>query len=248
MVPDFDNLTQGADDCFDRLADGEMSEEERRQLLLGLDQEPDGWRRCAMSFLEAQCWKKELGELRHSMPAAAAEHAPPAQNIRRKAAPFGPLGTILAMAASFFLVLGIGAWWQHSSRHSSGTSAPFDLLAGKTGPQPATITSEPQTSLAQAASQPGATPWQLVRLTPAGSTDADQVIQLPAIQRDRLDEQWLKSLPSAIPEQVLQALQRSGYQVQTHESLMPLPLKDGRRLVLPVDQVELKYVGNKTTY
>jgi len=47
---------------------------------------------------------------------------------------------------------------------------------------------------------------------------------------------------------VVQALQRSGYQVQRQQELMPLPLKDGRQLVVPVDKVQLQYVGNTTYY
>ena len=40
------------------LADGELDEDSRRTLLSRLDQTSDGWRRCALAFLEAQC----LGE------------------------------------------------------------------------------------------------------------------------------------------------------------------------------------------
>ncbi len=217
-------------EMFDRLVDGELTETERHQLLASLDQEPDGWRRCALAFLESQSWKKELGNLRQNVLAAPLQVA---QTTQRKASPFGPLGTLMAMAASFLLVLGAGVWWQQSGRHSPD---PFNQLAGKTDQQPATILSAPQT---------GSPPWQMVSLTPAGSTDPSQVVQLPALERDRIDEQWLQNLPSAIPPQVLQALRRNGYQVHTQEAFMPMPLKDGRRLVVPVDQVELKYVGNQ---
>ena len=48
------------DPRFDRLVDGELSEPERRELLAGLDSEPGGWRRCALAFLESQCWKQSL--------------------------------------------------------------------------------------------------------------------------------------------------------------------------------------------
>jgi hypothetical protein len=49
------------DPLLDRLADGECDGEERRQLLLRLEAEPDGWRRCALSFLEAQEWRGACG-------------------------------------------------------------------------------------------------------------------------------------------------------------------------------------------
>ena len=45
---------------FDRLADGELGDEQRRELLARLDHEPDGWRRCALAFLEDQALRQAL--------------------------------------------------------------------------------------------------------------------------------------------------------------------------------------------
>ena len=42
------------------LADGELDEESRRTLLSRLDRTSDGWRRCALAFLEAQCLGESL--------------------------------------------------------------------------------------------------------------------------------------------------------------------------------------------
>src|SRR5258708_18365268 len=43
---------------FDRLVDGELPDGERRELLLRLETEPDGRRRCALAVLEAQSWRQ----------------------------------------------------------------------------------------------------------------------------------------------------------------------------------------------
>ena len=48
---------------IDRLVDGELSEHERRTLLESLDTTPDGWRRCALTFLEAQELQRVLPKL-----------------------------------------------------------------------------------------------------------------------------------------------------------------------------------------
>src|SRR5262245_23445628 len=45
---------------MDRLVDGEVAEPERRTLLSRLERMPDGWRRCALAFLEAQAWREAL--------------------------------------------------------------------------------------------------------------------------------------------------------------------------------------------
>ena len=50
-------------ELLDRLVDGELSEAAYRQTLDRLDETPDGWRRCAMSFLEQQAWRRELMQL-----------------------------------------------------------------------------------------------------------------------------------------------------------------------------------------
>src|SRR5437762_5178245 len=66
------------DRLIDRLVDGELPNVERRQLLLQLESEPDGWRRCALAFLEAQTWREAFGPL-----AATAQAKPPAAATSR---------------------------------------------------------------------------------------------------------------------------------------------------------------------
>ena len=54
---------QDNDQIFDRLVDGELSAEERQRLLASLDSSEDGWRRCALAFLEAQAWRQQFGQM-----------------------------------------------------------------------------------------------------------------------------------------------------------------------------------------
>lgn len=62
------------DATLDRLVDGELSNDERRQVLAALDAQCDGWRRCALAFLEAQTWRSELRRI--VRPAASEAEAP----------------------------------------------------------------------------------------------------------------------------------------------------------------------------
>lgn len=50
------------DASLDRLVDGELNQRDRAALLRALDREPDGWRRCAVAFLEAQAWRQAAAE------------------------------------------------------------------------------------------------------------------------------------------------------------------------------------------
>jgi hypothetical protein len=81
---------------------------------------------------------------------------------------------------------------------------------------------------------------------PASAGGPGSSFSVPAVERDNIDPQWLRSFPPAVPDDVLQAFHRTGHEVEQHRELVPVPMKDGRRLVVPVDQVDVHYVGNET--
>ena len=260
------------DTRFDRLVDEELNEEERRELLGHLDDEPGGWRRCALAFLESQCWRETLGEkphLRDSLSAALqsaersaglrpaeknAGETPALQSETPRRSPWiGRLSVLSAMAASFLV-----AMWLGSVAHRAWVGHPGMLTGGGTTNEIAKMTKElrpllmpnqPQERLVSA-SAPTRTrvtpnPWHIVTVSaPSDGQHPQASIDLPAVERDNVDEQWVRSLPPAIPDNVLQALARTGHQVQQRRELVPVPLQDGRQLVVPVDRVDVHYVGN----
>ena len=79
---------------------------------------------------------------------------------------------------------------------------------------------------------------------PADGQQPRSAIEVPAVERENIDEQWRRSVPPAIPDNVLQALARTGHQIEQQREFVPVPLKDGRQLVVPVDRVKVHYVGN----
>jgi hypothetical protein len=218
------------DSRFDRLVDDELSEAERRQLLAGLDNEPGGWRRCTLAFLESQCWKQTFdGRSRHT-PCADIEIASTRFPTRLPAhGVFGlysrRLGTLLAMAACFLAVFWVGTQMRRAGQ-VAGTVDMARLAPASTPDM----------------QQPN--PWRTVTVaTPAGSS-----LSIPAVERDNIDPQWLRRVPPAMPDDVMRAFVRAGHQIEQHRELVPVPLKDGRQLVVPVDQVDVHYVGNNETY
>ena len=57
------HISDNDDSRFDRLVDGELNDTERHQLLASLDDEPGGWRSCALAFLEAQAWRGTMRDV-----------------------------------------------------------------------------------------------------------------------------------------------------------------------------------------
>src|SRR5262249_395132 len=89
-----------------RLIDGELSPVEYRAFLAALDDEPGGWRRCALALLESQALGHEISDLRRSIdqPTGVSPSSP--LTVTRTAG-LGPL-SLLAISASFLVVFGLG--------------------------------------------------------------------------------------------------------------------------------------------
>lgn len=62
--------------ALDKLVDGELDEACRAELLRALDECPDGWKRCALAFLEAQSWGGALGVAAHDRGGASPAAGP----------------------------------------------------------------------------------------------------------------------------------------------------------------------------
>jgi len=231
MSPLDEDKTPLDDWIFDQLADGELGESDRRELLAQLDTTPDGWRRCALAFLEGQSLRQEFRALAASQRAApaavAARPAARSRGWRQRAAALANLaaGFLIAITLVFLV------------REYSGPPAP--------SPGEVAVGGRNNTGAAATASQAGEVPsrgWQTMTLAPDAGTQ--QFVHLPVNERATIDEDWLKTLPEAIPADILRTLERTGHRVERQRQLLPVPLEDGRQLFVPVDQVEIRYVGN----
>ena len=147
--------------------------------------------------------------------------------------------TILATAASFVVALGLGllgrGFW-------SGDSVA--ARQGLGGSAPGTLAVQARQATGASSMLPD-TAWRMVTLkVPDAQRGGSRSIDLPAVEQNRLDENWVRSLPEPLSPELVRALQRSGHTVQQSRQLLPMPLDDGRRLVVPIDQVDVHYVGN----
>ncbi len=246
---------------FDRLVDGELSEAERREMLLRLDDQPGAWRRCALAFLEAQALRHELGA---SVPAAAeSENGDSPHLCAAPSGPFRQMGTVpffrpnwrsslagaLAVAASFQVAFVLGMHVRSGPAGPGNRGLPDDSLASAAvGEADAGHTSR-QATVPAPPGPPAVSPgqWQLVTLQgPAGPEGETATIQLPAVERETYDEHLFENLPSAVPERLLQALRQRGLEVRQERQILNMELRDGRQLVVPTDRVQVRYVGGPT--
>ena len=156
----------------------------------------------------------------------------------------GRAKVVSAMAASFLAAMWLGtvaqhAWVGHSRiAGGGGTTEVADL----NGFHPSVTPDDTGSRLATAPLRAGSasSPWRVVTVSaPADGQQPRSAIEVPAVERENIDEQWRRSVPPAIPDNVLQALARTGHQIEQQREFVPVPLKDGRQLVVPVDRVKV---------
>ncbi|HEX3997243.1 MAG TPA: hypothetical protein VHX65_01715 [Pirellulales bacterium] len=231
---------------LDRLVDGELAEAERRTLLRSLDRQPSGWRQCALAFLEAQSWRELLGAAAVEKPIAAEPVAAekPIAAITKTAAASGGTDAVAIesaerhsvrprralprkwlwmaeMAASFLVAFSLGIWIRGG----------LTTTAGRT-----------QSPIVSAV--PGSAASQTLQVVAEGGNGKVEQMQVPLVDNSRL--QWWQSQPAAVvPEEVRQAIERAGGQVRQERKYFPVQLLDGRRVLVPIDQIELVPAGNR---
>lgn len=218
------------DHQLDRLVDGELTSEEYREVLAQLELEPDGWKRCALAFLEAQAWCRDLrGRCDESAPIRCPV-VPTVSPGRRS--PGSWIVACGALAGCLAAAFGLGMWW------SSGDLAPHDadrpvklLPANRQDFAPAA------SALVQTPGSSATTPTQLTLLVDRGDGQTEQ-FEMPVFDAHDPVGQRLVQQP-AIPWHVELAIRRAGHDVRTQRHWTPVTLWDGRQAVFPVDELEI---------
>jgi hypothetical protein len=235
---------------LDKLVDGELTPAERRDVLSSLDDQPHNWRRLAMAFLEAQVWQRELSDVvamtstvRTAESNGRADGRPepttrvPSRPVMRPPVtrPGRRWPAFTGLAASFCVVFGLGF---ACANLRSGTGAP--TMAPLLVPNGSTA------GVTDLAGSNAESDSESIRLLLEGdSPDSYQAVDLPIVEASDAESLLLAEQAPFVPEQVRRRLERMGHEVQEVRRLIPLQLPDGREGVVPVNDVQVRFVGQK---
>jgi hypothetical protein len=208
-----DPLSTIDDILIDRLVDGELSIDERRELLASLEAQPGGWRRCALAFLEAQTWRHEMRQfVAPAVARARRETNPPKQKSRSYA------GIWLGLAASVLAAFGLG---QHFAQDQ-----PPPLNAIETTPQ-------------IASSEPSAAPaGDAVTLVVKDQHGAPHRFRVALVEGRRLGAQFADTPSWSESPELTRQLNENGLGLTARRRYAPLYFEQQNQLVpmvVPVD-------------
>jgi hypothetical protein len=222
---------------LDRLVDGELNDRQYRELLLRLETQPDGWRRCALAFLEAQAWRREMRMLRveedHEEVRADEVRAP----VRRRR--FAEW--LLAVAAGFLIAWSLGPLL---SKDAPTESHPIGSAVSVAPPASAGAETTDEVNALQIAGSPGTSDVDSEEAEAEMVGDvAGTAWDIPVDDWSPQHAQWLNEEGSAFPDELVRALENVGARIRRHRGLLPLETRDGRRVVVPVERVEITPVS-----
>jgi hypothetical protein len=227
------------DSTFDRLVDGELTPGERRELLASLDHVPDGWRRCALSFLEAQSWREGFGEfVRHGADehdailaesSSAVVSVLPA-NKRDRSMRQGLAWA--AIAAGLLLAFTLGK----TTREGGAPIAVNDATSSR--PQVADVVPPPSSALADGAPTPDA-----LTLFVRDDSGKTHPLRVPLVDAGTLEELGMQ-FQSGVPDDLRAQLQTRGFDVQSKKRYAPLWLENGQPMFVPVEDTKIVPVGS----
>jgi hypothetical protein len=259
---DSDNDPPVDDVFFDRIVDGVLTAVQLRAAVERLEREPGGWKRCALAFLEAQAWAESFRALGESPNAPALEKAKPLVRSSGAAKPGRSGWMRYAVAAGIAAVAFAAGWLGQARRTHHEVRAPVIV---QSPPVDAAIASRAQSpeQLPVAADKhssdlSGSADFPLVAVStpadvvPVGRTVArlrigpeNATAEVPILAGPGVTEEWIWQQPPPVSERGQVVFQRYGYQVEQHRRLLTTILPDGRRLAVPVDEVQIQYTGNE---
>ncbi|HEY3391774.1 MAG TPA: hypothetical protein VGK58_03650 [Lacipirellulaceae bacterium] len=213
---------------FDRLVDGELSPAERRLLLASLDERPGGWRRCALAFLEAQCWSEGLGQLLREP--EESPHAREKNHVVRAAVPREARrrsALWLAFATGLLAAFTLGVLWRSGAPIGVSNPAQRGTNIAQVIPPP-TSSSPHATSAADAL-----TLWVRDEMGNA------RPLRVPLVDAGTLDQQLGLQFQTGLPADVRDRLQDRGFDVQSKRRYAPLWLENGRPMIVPVEDTRI---------
>ena len=218
------------DILFDRLVDGELPSAERSALLSSLDAQPDGWRRCALAFLEAQAWRQASVQLvleanrPSEVTSSSLEHKDHSRNQLHW----------LVLAASVFIAFTLGlAFGDLPHPTPTATSGSSNSMIAESAPQ-SESRELPRTF----------SPNDALTLWARDESGRAHPLRVPLVDAAALDRQLGSQFPSNMPANVRDQLHQRGYQVESKQRYAPLWLDNGRPLILPVEDAKIVPVSN----
>lgn len=235
-------------EAIDRMVDAALPIDEQRDLLSSFDENPDGWRHLALAYMESQSLKTEFGGLIPPVAPVPALDAtvevfeePQAPGRSSFSSPDWIITATIAVAA-FAVGMVALSWWRNS-----GTSDDIPPIAGSyedhrsggyAGFEDPRARFDPHGKDFLALTLPA---YDM----PEPKRGGTMTYKVPLRKASPGETHNLYTAPPVISPEMRVKLKRMGHLVREERRVYPLKLKDGRQVLVPVNEIQIFYVGGR---
>ncbi|XZE18553.1 hypothetical protein SH449x_003850 [Pirellulaceae bacterium SH449] len=224
------------------LIDGECSAAERRQLLQQIDSQPDQWRDIALALLEEQVFAKDIRTLRGKAIQNSTAEMPVATHsvfldqeiskrpVARKGWRFGP---VLAACLALSVGLTIGRFVLRGDG---------DSLLGNSNGNPMLVDNATEKSGAKAQAEFNQDEYER-SLPVADLRSSNNRYEIPIYDVNHVDPTLVLAKRAYEVERAKEQLRRQGYDIDLQQNYLTGQLNDGRKVIVPIQEVGLRPYG-----
>jgi hypothetical protein len=235
------------DHDLQRLVDGELSDDDRRTVLRTCSETPDGWRRCALAFLEAQLFEEALRQDSYLVGASSSIDYPSVlPSVGNQPAAMTGLGSsatfagyprrsnrwiwFASMAATALVAFGLGRELPVKRGASPNGAGPLsETLAAVSGTRDASLR-DGSVADGTGPSDPQKAVDLSGLITFVGQGDKSRMMPMLRSQPEVADE--LGELERLLSDKEVDCKRQSGW--------IPVQLQDGRQALVPVQRLEVR--------
>ncbi len=212
---------------IDRLVGGDLSESETRKLVEQLNATADGWKRCALSFMEAQSWQQTFRSIVPTpKPAGVTVRGKPAVRSRRF------FVSAISMCA-FAIGVGLTITWERFR----ATPSPTAPVAVENPREKNPEIDNKQLHVAAQNRKPRVV--GLVRVSNDGVVES----AFSLVDNSKPEFVSIVLASKSLSEYDCQVLERRGFHIKKHRKLVSVVLANGNRFQFPVEWTNYQYVG-----
>jgi hypothetical protein len=238
---------------WQRLVDGELSHEERRRLLLKLGDALEPWRSLALALLEEQAFRQHFSKpetVASSEPRQEVSLSPAQADLtlhRSGATGWRSMG--YALAACLLLAVGFssGYRWNRSGSSQAGSAEVLAKVRPEVGGVDTAAVAAAERTDRGASSKPAVGPprpiGELRLASDDGVIDPTSTIGWPVLEVGPDHVQQMMEQQRRQVQAWNQQLRERGLQVDWQPEMLESRLPDGRAMIVPINQWNVRSIG-----
>ncbi len=230
-------MTKLSQEEIDWLVEGELSANQREELISRMDSDPSTWKRCAIAFMEQQALVRTLKslDLDDRVPESVARFNSNTELKLAKGSWKAWHWVLAGVLAGVMFLAG------YSLRQAPAVDTMADVELAPKANEVQPVDRQIELALTQTVQRLNLGNGKVIALLATGQKEGAQFI--PILESEVLIERLRSLPPFQVPQKLAKNLVNSGYQLQPNRQFLSVDNGDGTNEVIPLNVLDCQFVG-----